>query len=57
MRRIAEKPDLMNTVAVKVRTQVGISSNLEPARKPTWKRETLIVQVEFGKTISIERVE
>jgi hypothetical protein len=31
MRRIAEKPDLMNTIAVKVWTQVGISSNLEPA--------------------------
>ena len=31
MRRIAEKPDLMNTIAVKVWAQVGISSNLEPA--------------------------
>ena len=31
MRRITEKPDLMNTIAVKVWTQVGISSTLEPA--------------------------
>ena len=31
MRRIAKKPDLINTIAVKVWTQVGISSNLEPA--------------------------
>jgi hypothetical protein len=30
MRRIDEKPDLMNTIAVKICTQVGISSNLEP---------------------------
>ena len=31
MRRIAEKPDLMNTIAVKVWTQAGISSSLGPA--------------------------
>jgi hypothetical protein len=31
MRRITEKPDLMNTIAVNLWTQVGISSNLEPA--------------------------
>ena len=29
--RSAEKPDLINTIAAKVWTQVGISSNLEPA--------------------------
>jgi len=28
---IAEKPDLMNTIAVKVWTQAGISSSLGPA--------------------------
>jgi len=28
MRRIAEKPDLMNTIAVKVWTEAGISSSL-----------------------------
>jgi hypothetical protein len=28
MRRIAEKPDLINTIAVKVWTQAGISSSL-----------------------------
>jgi len=31
MMRIAEKPDLMNTVAVKVWTQAWISSSLGPA--------------------------
>ncbi len=31
MRRIAEKPDLMNAITVKVWIQVGISNNLEPA--------------------------
>jgi hypothetical protein len=31
MLTIVEKLDLMNTIAVKVWTQVGISSNLEPA--------------------------
>ena len=63
MRRIAEKPDLMNTIAVKVWTQAEISSSLEPAnlifcisaRKLPRKIEILIVQVEFGKIISIER--
>ena len=63
MRRIAEKPDLMNTIAVKVWTQVGISSNLEPAnlvfcinlQETPQKNEILIVQVEFGKIICIER--
>jgi len=30
MRRIAEKPDLINTIAVKVWTEAGISSSLEP---------------------------
>ena len=31
MRRIAEKPDLMNTIAVKVWTEAGISGSLGPA--------------------------
>ena len=31
MRRIAEKPDLVNTIAVKVWTEAGISSSLGPA--------------------------
>ncbi len=31
MRRIAEKPDLMNTIAIKVWTQAEISSSLKPA--------------------------
>jgi len=30
MRRIAVKPDLMNTIAVKVWTEAGISSSLGP---------------------------
>jgi len=31
MIRIAEKPDLMNTIAVKVWTEAGISGSLGPA--------------------------
>ena len=31
MRRIAEKPDLINTIAAKVWTQAGISSSLVSA--------------------------
>ena len=31
MRRIAENPDLINTIAVKVWTEAGISGSLEPA--------------------------
>ena len=31
MRRDAEKPDLMNTIAVEVWTDAGISSSLGPA--------------------------
>ena len=31
MRRIAEKTDLMNTIAVKVWTEAGISGSLGPA--------------------------
>jgi hypothetical protein len=30
MRRIAKKPDLMNTIAVKVWTEAGISGSLVP---------------------------
>jgi hypothetical protein len=31
MRRVAEKPDLINTIAVKVWAEAGISSSLGPA--------------------------
>jgi hypothetical protein len=66
MRRIAEKPDLINTIAVQGLDrsrdfkQSGIHKSglsYKSARKLPQKREILIVQVEFGKIISIERIE
>jgi hypothetical protein len=65
MRRIAEKPDLINTIAVKVWTEAGISSSLGSTnlvfrinpQESCQKKGILTLSVEFGNTISTERVE
>jgi len=65
MLTIAEKLGFVKARAVEICTKIGFCSCTglktglwcEFAGKPPQKRRILIVQVEFGKNISIERVE